>query len=125
MELSDDGDKLIIHYKFTDKDVDSVIRLHKALDKHLRDINCGRLEYWYEEDQLVEEIKDICRDGVHQIGMTRIADSPKDGVVDRNLKVHGTKNVYVCSSSVFPTSGQANPTFFLGACAIRLADYIK
>lgn len=125
MELSQDGERLNIYYDFDDKDIDSVIKTHKALDKHLRDTNCGRLEFWYKEEDLPQVIREISMDGVHQIGTTRIADSPKDGVVDRNLKVHGTENVYVCSSSVFPTSGHANPTFFLGACAIRLANYLK
>ena len=125
MELSPDGEKLCIYYELSDKDIDSVIKTHKALDQYLRDINCGRLEYWYKEEDLGKVIREISMDGVHQIGTTRIADSPKDGVVDRNLKVHGTNNVYVCSSSVFPTSGHANPTFFLGACAIRLANYLK
>jgi len=124
MELSPNDDKLIIHYGFTDKDVESVIKTHKALDKHLRDTGCGKLKYWYEEENLEKVIKKISKDGIHQIGTTRIADSPEDGVVDRNLKVHGTSNVYVCSSSVFPTSGQANPTFFLGACAVRLANHL-
>lgn len=125
MELSPDGEKLNIHYEFADKDIDSIIETHKALDTYLREINCGRLEYWYKEKDLDEVIREISIDGVHQIGTTRIADSPEDGVVDRNLKVHGTDNVYVCSSSVFPTSGHANPTFFLGACAVRLANYLK
>jgi choline dehydrogenase-like flavoprotein len=45
-------------------------------------------------------------------------------VVDRDLRIHGTRNVYVCSSSAFPTSGQANPTFFLGMFAVRLAGML-
>jgi len=124
MELSPENDRLVINYGFTDKDVDSIIKTHKALDKHLRDTGCGKLEYWHKEEDLGKVIKQISKDGVHQIGTTRIAESPEDGVVDRNLRVHGTGNVYVCSSSVFPTSGQANPTFFLGACAVRLANHI-
>lgn len=125
MELSEDGEKLMIYYDFTKKDIDSIIKTHKALDQYLRDINCGRLEYWYKEEDLDKIIREISMDGVHQIGTTRIADSPKNGVVNRDLKVHGTNNIYVCSSSVFPTSGHANPTFFLGACAIRLANYLN
>jgi len=45
-------------------------------------------------------------------------------VLDSDLKVWGTENLYVCSSSAFPTSGQANPTFFLGAFAARLAQHL-
>jgi choline dehydrogenase-like flavoprotein len=53
-----------------------------------------------------------------------MADTPENGVVDANLKLWGTNNIYVCSSSVFPTSGQANPTFLLGVFAVRLAAHL-
>jgi len=35
------------------------------------------------------------------------------------------KNLFVASSSVFPTSGQANPTFMAVTLAIRLAEFIS
>jgi choline dehydrogenase-like flavoprotein len=34
-------------------------------------------------------------------------------------------NLYVAGSSVFPTSGSANPTLTLIALALRLADHLK
>jgi choline dehydrogenase-like flavoprotein len=125
MELGLDKESLIIHYELTDTDVNSVIKLHDTLDKWLRGCNCGKLHYWFKKDELPDVVRKISKDGIHQSGTTRIANSPKEGVVDRDLRVWGTKNIFVCSSSVFPTSGQANPTFFLGAFAIRLAKYIK
>ncbi|EHQ28464.1 GMC oxidoreductase [Mucilaginibacter paludis] len=125
MELGPDHEKLIIHYDLTDTDVNSVIKLHDTLDKWLRESNCGELEYWFKKDELADAIRKISKDGIHQSGTTRIADSPKDGVVDRNLRLWGTKNVFVCSSSVFPTSSQANPTFYLGVFAVRLANYLS
>lgn len=125
MFLSDGCKKLEIDYHLTDSDIDSVIKLHDVLDKHLQESNCGKLEYWYPKEELKAVIRNISKDGIHQSGTTRIADSDEMGVVDSNLKVFGTSNVYVCSSSVFPTSGQANPTFFLGAFAVRLADHLS
>jgi choline dehydrogenase-like flavoprotein len=125
MELAADGESLVIHYDLTDADVDSVIRTHEVLDQHLRKCGCGELAYWYGKDELAAAIRSMSKDGVHQVGTTRIADTPADGVVDRNLKVWGTDDIFVCSSSVFPTSGQANPTFFLGACAVRLAQHLS
>ncbi len=116
--------KLIIDYKITDEDIESVIKLHEKLDKELRKNNCGELLYWYPKEVLKREIKAMTKDGIHQCGTTRIAKSIDSGVVDRNLCVFGLENLFVCSSSVFPTSGQANPTFLLGAFAIRLANYL-
>ena len=63
-------------------------------------------------------------DSYHWAGGTRMAASAADGVVDLNLKLHGLKNAYVCSSSVFPTSGFANPVHTLLALTLRLADHL-
>jgi hypothetical protein len=125
MELEAGTEKLIINYELTETDVNSVIKLHEAIDQSLRASNCGELQYWYQKEELADVIRNISKDGLHQIGTTRIANSPKDGVVDRDLKLWGTNNIYICSSSVFPTSGQANPTFFLGAFAARLANFLS
>ena len=125
MELGPDGEQLIVHYDLTDVDVSSVIKLHEELDKWLRKCNCGELEYWYSTEELPKMIRQMSKDGVHQLGTTRIADSPEKGVVNRDAKLFGTDNIYICSSSVFPTSGQANPTFFLGSFAVRLANHLS
>lgn len=125
MKLADQGNKLEINYSLSDDDISSVIRLHDELDRHLRSTGCGMLEYWYPKEELKEAIRSVSSDGIHQCGTTRMSDDPENGVVDRNLKVFGTTNLYVCSSSVFPTSGQANPTYLLGAFALRLADHLS
>lgn len=62
-----------------------------------------------------------CEDSFHHMGGMRMHDSPHLGVVDSNLKLHGTRNGYVCSSAVFPTSGFSNPTHTVLALAVRLA----
>jgi hypothetical protein len=124
MELDADGETLRIHYGLTERDVDCVIRTHRILDEWLRSCGCGELQYWFPPEELPKAIRHMSRDGIHQSGTTRIADDSKHGVVDTDLKVFGTSNVYVCSSSAFPTSSQANPTFLLGAFAARLARHI-
>ncbi|MFM8720822.1 MAG: GMC family oxidoreductase, partial [Chthoniobacterales bacterium] len=112
-------------YQYNEADVESVIRTHELLDRWLQKCECARVEYWWPNDKLPAEIRKMSRDGIHQCGTTRIAKDPASGVVDRDLRVHGTRNVYVCSSSAFPTSGQANPTFFLGMFAVRLAAMLS
>jgi choline dehydrogenase-like flavoprotein len=61
-------------------------------------------------------------DGTHQLGLTRMADSPRQGVVDRDCRVHGARNLVVASSSVFPTAGAVGPTLTIVALAIRAAE---
>ena len=124
MVLGEDGETLEIHYHLSDRDIDSVIRSHELLDSWLKQCGCGELKYWFAKDELSDAIRAMSRDGIHQSGTTRIADSAERGVLDKDLKVFGTSNLYVCSSSAFPTSGQANPTFLLGAFAVRLAHHL-
>jgi choline dehydrogenase-like flavoprotein len=65
------------------------------------------------------------RGGYHHMGTTRMSVMPKDGVVNSDCRVHGTDNLYVAGSSVFATCGYANPTFTIGALALRLADHLS
>jgi choline dehydrogenase-like flavoprotein len=72
---------------------------------------------------------DFIRDNIlgvwHNMGTTKMADSPKAGVVDRNLRVHGTDNLYVASCSVFPSATTCWPTIHLLALTLRLADHLS
>jgi choline dehydrogenase-like flavoprotein len=61
----------------------------------------------------------------HHMGTTRMHLDPKQGVVDEQCRVHSTTNLYIASSSVFPTGGCANPTLTIVALALRLADQVK
>lgn len=61
----------------------------------------------------------------HHMGATRMHDSPRLGVVDKDCRVHGIENLFVAGSSVFPTVGCAGPTFTIVALAARLGDHIK
>lgn len=64
-------------------------------------------------------------DVAHPIGTTRMANDPRQGVVDRNCGVHGVEGLFIAGSSVFPTAGHANPTLTIVALAVRLADHLK
>jgi len=61
----------------------------------------------------------------HHSGTTRMHVDPRHGVVDEACRVHNVNNLFVASSSVFPTIGMANPTLTIAALAIRVADTIK
>jgi choline dehydrogenase-like flavoprotein len=59
------------------------------------------------------------------MGTTRMNADSKRGVVDADCRVHRLENFYVAGSSVFPTSGNVNPTLTIVALAMRLADHLK
>jgi choline dehydrogenase-like flavoprotein len=82
-----------------------------------------RLEPWLQDERI--SVIDAL-DGVpHYMGTTRMSEDPREGVVDRHCAVHGMQNLFVAGSSVFPTAGQANPTFTILALALRLADHLR
>lgn len=60
----------------------------------------------------------------HATSTTRMSADPAQGVVDADLRVHGVDNVFVCSTSVFPTISAVPPTLTLAAVALRLGDYL-
>jgi hypothetical protein len=62
--------------------------------------------------------------GSHHAGTMRIGSNELNGVIDSNLQVFGTSNLFVCDLSIFPNYGNSNPTFTLAAFSVRLADYL-
>jgi choline dehydrogenase-like flavoprotein len=89
-------------------------------------LGIGRLKvnkFFDSEDVDLWNENAICRG--HHMGSTRMSVSPKQGVVDSSLKSHDLENLYICGSSVFPSSGHVNPTLTIVALALRLAEHIK
>ncbi len=62
------------------------------------------------------------RDNYHHVGGARMGTSAKDGVVDRDLRVFGTDNLYVLGATTFRTTSNANTTFVAMSLATRLAE---
>ena len=60
----------------------------------------------------------------HIMGTTRMGADPASSVVDSDCRTHDHQNLFVVGSSVFPTSGTANPTLTIAALALRTATKI-
>jgi choline dehydrogenase-like flavoprotein len=61
-------------------------------------------------------------DNYHHVGGARMGWSEEDGVVDTDLKVFGTDNLYVLGAATFRTASNANTTFVALSLATRLAE---
>lgn len=92
---------------------------------HLATYDVGRMKIadWLLENRL--PTADELWGGNHHMGTTRMSDDPKRGVVDAMGRVHSLENLYIGGSSVFSTSGHANPTFTIVQLALRQADILK
>ncbi|OBG96729.1 choline dehydrogenase [Mycobacterium sp. E3251] len=130
VELADDRDALGVrrirtHIHFSEDDYQSVRRAIAVIDEHLRRHGAGQVEW------LTDDVEGAVREflaghaGYHQAGTTRMSHGPDGGVVDPDLQVHGVCGLYVASTSVLPTSSQANPTLLGIALGVRLADRLK
>ncbi|MGT2504130.1 GMC family oxidoreductase [Bradyrhizobium guangxiense] len=117
--------RLLIDFRYSEQDAISVAEAHKILDLSLREAGVGHLEYRTSNTTLMRSILTQASDGFHQLGTTRMSRDPNSGVVDQNCKVHGLENLFLLSGSVFPSSGQANPTFQIVALAFRLACHLS
>lgn len=62
--------------------------------------------------------------GQHQAGTCRMGNDPKTSVVDANLRIHDTDNVYVVDGSVHVTNGGFNPVLTIMALAFRAGRHI-
>lgn len=65
------------------------------------------------------------RDSLHHMGGTRMSRDASTGVVDRDLRLHGSHNLSIVGGSVFPTGGHVNPTLTMLALSARLADRLS
>jgi choline dehydrogenase-like flavoprotein len=116
--------RLKIDLRYGEADAASVIAGHEIIERNLRDAGLGRLKYHVPPEERAARVWDQMTDGYHQIGTIRMAADPSRGVVDTDCRVHGTPNLFVASSAVFPTSGQANPTLLITALSARLAAHV-
>ena len=115
--------RINLDWRLTEQDQVSFNNHQKLLIKELRSIGFNLKEIEFELDNTGWPYAII--PGKHHMGATRMHSDPKIGVVDPNCKVHSISNLYIAGSSVFPTSGSANPTFSITALTIRLGDHIK
>ena len=120
-----------LDWRMTDLDIHSVDRLVAALGGELERLKVGRVmpAPWLSDSDRCWHFDPLVSahpiGGYHHMGTTRMAADPKHGVVDEHCRLHGTENLYIAGSSVFPTSGWANPTFTIAALALRTADHLS
>jgi len=117
--------KIRVDLRFHESDARSVVRTHELFSAWLTRTGFGRLQWKVPADQRIHAVLSQARHGTHQIGTIRMGASRNDGVVDKHLRTFDCANLFVVSTAVLPTSGQANPTLTVIALALRLAHTWK
>ena len=126
--LGQDRDRLgcrrtVLRWRLSAIDKSTAHRAHAILSEELTQSDVGHMtsSMGREADPWPTSV----RGARHHMGTTRMHVDPRRGVVDADCRVHGIANLYVAGSSVFPTSGAANPTFTIVALALRLARHLQ
>lgn len=112
-----------VEWRLSKHDIQSMRRAMRLFDASFRRAGLGRLELGISDSD--EGWRNAVEGGKHHIGTTRMHVDPRQGVVDAHGKVHGSANLYITGSSVFPSGGYANPTLTIVALALRLADHLQ
>ena len=92
-----------LDWRLKELDYHSIRMASRQLAVELGRSGLGRMQPWCAQES-DEEIDRRITPGAHHMGTTRMHSDPSRGVVDTECRVHGTRNVYVASSSVFPTA---------------------
>lgn len=116
----------VVDWRSADIERRSIAHMTEVVGRELRrlDIATVQPEAWL-ADGAGDTWQSRLIEGFHHMGTTRMAASPRSGVVDAHSQVHGVAGLYVAGSSVFPSAGYANGTLTIVALAIRLADHLK
>jgi choline dehydrogenase-like flavoprotein len=107
-----------LDWHLTEQDLEGFIRAQRWFGRELEAAGFGEVYSLLRPGELPRDLKGAS----HHMGTTRMHRDPTCGVVDEHGKVHGTNDVFVAGSSVFPTGAAANPTLTILALALLLAD---
>jgi choline dehydrogenase-like flavoprotein len=116
--------KVILDWRLSGRELADILTFTRRVERALGDAGLADLEL---EPGLVNQnpaFIDSLHDTNHQAGGCVMGTSERDGVVDSDLRVFGTENLYVVGASVFRTCSSSNTTFTAMTFATRLADHL-
>jgi choline dehydrogenase-like flavoprotein len=61
---------------------------------------------------------------IHELGVTRMGDSPSSSVLNRHCQAHDVKNLFVADGGPFVSQADKNPTWTILALSMRTSEYI-
>ncbi|MCT8838028.1 hypothetical protein KZ432_10820 [Glaesserella parasuis] len=87
-------------------------------------------EFFSEEDYIFTHAlddfnwKEIFTSAIHHVGTARMGNNEDEAVVNKDLKVFGINNLYICDGSIFTTAGNVNNGLSISAFACRLVKHL-
>lgn len=119
--------RAVLDWRFNDLDYNTMRTAIMEFGRQVAasDLGRARISDWLQagKPQPPGIDKDVVG-SIHHMCTTRMSDNPREGVVDRDCRVHGIQNLYVGGSSVFATGSYAHPTFTIVQLSLRLAEHL-
>jgi len=115
-----------LHWELTPLEKTSIRKIYELIGQEMGKAGNGRVKLMdYLKDANDYSWPEITGGGWHHMGTTRMSADPKNGVVDKNCKVHGIANLHVAGASCYVTAAAPNPTLTCIALSLRLSDQVK
>ncbi len=114
--------RLRLDLRFSAEDAAAVVRAHDALEAWLIRNRLGRLAWRTPLEARAAAVLAAAKHGSHQVGTVRMGSDRRTAVVDGDCRTFDLENLYVVSTAVLPSSGQANPTMTAVQLGRRLAE---
>lgn len=126
-DMPQETNRVTLNHDVKDKYGLPVVNVH--FDDHPNDI--AMRNHAYQQGQAVYDAVGATRTfptppypSTHNLGTNRMAENPRDGVVNKWGRTHDISNLYVSDGSVFTTGAAENPTLTIVSLAIRQADHL-
>jgi choline dehydrogenase-like flavoprotein len=116
--------KVILDWKVGSEELASIRDFTHRCDQALRESGLASLQMVEDLQKLEPKFLTTLRDNYHHAGGARMAETAEDGVVDRDLRVFDTTNLYVAGAATFRTTSNANTTFTALALVTRLIEHL-
>jgi len=114
-----------VDWKFDGREIRTFAIFSRLIRDTLRERGIGEITLDPDLENESQAYFEKVVDGNHHMSTARIGNTADEGVVDSDLRVHGTENLYVAGAAVFPASGFANCTFTALALGLRLCDHLE
>lgn len=116
--------QVLLDWQLSGNEIHSIASFTRRVETALQ--QAGLADLVIEPALLNEDLSflDQLHDTNHHSGGCIMGENAKRGVVDKNLRVFGTDNLYANGACIFRTNSNANCTFTALAFATRLANYL-
>ena len=115
---------LNLHWRKFQPDYNSVKLAAIEFGRFLREQDLGvlKINEWVLKEKNYPDNDELA--GYHHMGGTVMGNNSDRSVVDSDCKLHGSVNMYIVGSSVFPRSCHVNPTLTIVQMSHRLGEHL-